>query len=581
MTRVAPVWILAMPLLAVLMVGTAIAMGAESDPNSALIRQLRRPVALVMAGESVLVANRHSGTISVIDPTSAHVVAEHSVATRIAHMVGIPAQPALLVLDDADERLLRVTLSGGRVAVDAIANVPAGGAKLSVAAQRRQVFVTAKWSHCVLALTFDEDFEHVTQSESIGLPFAPQELLLLNQDRTLVVADAFGGQLAVVDAAQAKLLDVRRLNGHNIRGLAVSTDGKQLYVAHQQMTSLARADYEELHWGRMLANAVQVFDVQDVLACDASPLAPGWLDVHGDIGSATADPVGVITAADGTVAVALSGVGEVAIRRGGYAKRIRVGRRPEALAVDQDRLYVANRFDDTISIIDLHRGELVETVSLGPVPELTAAERGERLFFDARLSHDGWLSCHSCHTDGHSSGLVVDTLGDGDYGAPKRVPSLLGTRDTGPWGWNGSVATLDAQVRKSVKTTMHGEPLTDRRASDLVAYLESLQTPSSPFRGKRDLISRGKALFESRGCVECHTGPTLTSAGTFNVGLTDQRDRKLFNPPSLRAISQRGRFFHDARTDRLADVLVRDRHQLDEALSETESAALLSYLRSL
>ena len=53
---------------------------------------------------------------------------------------------------------------------------------------------------------------------------------------------------------------------------------------------------------------------------------------------------------------------------------------------------------------------------------MTAADRGERLFFDGRLSHDGWLSCQSCHTDGHTNNALADTLGDGSFGAAKRLP---------------------------------------------------------------------------------------------------------------------------------------------------------------
>src|SRR2546429_167098 len=83
-------------------------------------------------------------------------------------------------------------------------------------------------------------------------------------------------------------------------------------------------------------------------------------------------------------------------------------------------------------------------IPLGPQPELSLAERGELLFYDARLSHDGWFSCHSCHTDGHSNGLLNDNLGDGSFGAPKRVLSLLGVRDTGPWAWNGTMPDLEA-----------------------------------------------------------------------------------------------------------------------------------------
>ena len=82
------------------------------------------------------------------------------------------------------------------------------------------------------------------------------------------------------------------------------------------------------------------------------------------------------------------------------------------------------------------------------------------------------MSCQSCHTDGHTNNLLSDTLGDGSYGAPKRVPSLLGVAATGPWTWTGSIARLEDQVRKSIATTMHGSKPTDEQVADLTAYLE-------------------------------------------------------------------------------------------------------------
>ena len=94
------------------------------------------------------------------------------------------------------------------------------------------------------------------------------------------------------------------------------------------------------------------------------------------------------------------------------------------------------------------------------------------MFYNAKLSHDGWMSCHSCHTDGHTNNLLSDTLGDGSYGAAKRVPSLLGVAATGPWTWTGSMARLEDQVRKSIATTMHGPKPTDAQVADLTAYLE-------------------------------------------------------------------------------------------------------------
>lgn len=555
---------------------------AEKRPED----KLRRPVAIVADGGRILVANRRSGTISVIQSSTEQVIAEYPVATRIADMIAIPHSDALIVLDDGRNRLLKVSLGDADVAIDSVAKVPKSAVKLAVSESRRRVFVNSKWSRELTAIDFADGFERAAHSRTIELPFASHEMLLVDRDRILLVADAFGGRIGVVDAVNVKLLGIRRLDGHNIRGLAVSSNGKELFVAHQQFDSAGRADYEELHWGRLVTNAVQVFKTQTFIDnnfadMDASATTRGWLDRFGGIGGASGDPDAVVTDGHDLMAVCLSGSGEVAIRSGGLVRRITVGRRPTAMAIGNGRLFVANRFDDSVSVIAPKTGQVVQTISLGKRPQLSAIDRGELLFFDARLSHDHWMSCHSCHTDGHSTGLLVDTLGDGDYGAPKRVPSLLGTRNTGPWAWNGSMASLPDQIQKSVTTTMHGDRLTDSQAKDLASYLESLPAPPPTHRQTVEQVRRGRDVFKSRGCVRCHTLPTLTATETFDVGLSDERGRRTFNPPSLHGVSQRDRLFHDGRAAGLKDVILRFRHQLDKPLSEEESESLLAFLRSL
>jgi YVTN family beta-propeller protein len=316
---------------------------------------------------------------------------------------------------------------------------------------------------------------------------------------------------------------------------------------------------------------------------DGEPQKPiaGWLNSFGDVGSATADASEVLTGLDNLVAVAFSGVGEVSVRYKNSSRRIQVGLAPEAMASDGETLYVANRLDDTVSVIDLATGKVRQTISLGPTPALTAEERGEKLFFDAKLSHDGWLSCHSCHSEGHTAGLVVDTLGDGDYGAAKLVPSLLGTRDTQPWGWNGTMELLHQQIQQSFTTTMHGEPLSTRELEDVFAYITSLDAPPPFGDAPKELIAEGKAIFEGKGCVNCHAPPAYTTPVTVEVDLVDEQGRSRFNPPSLRGVGHRRRFFHDGRAKSLEDVLQKVRHQLEDPLTPQETKALLAFLRSL
>src|SRR4029078_11970428 len=109
---------------------------------------------------------------------------------------------------------------------------------------------------------------------------------------------------------------------------------------------------------------------------------------------------------------------------------------------------------------------------------LTLAQRGELLFYDARLSHDGWLSCHSCHTDGHANGQKNDNFSDRSFGAAKRVLSLLGVADTLPLAWNGQGPRLERQIHNSVQSTMQREDaLAGEDVTALAAFLKSLALP--------------------------------------------------------------------------------------------------------
>jgi cytochrome c peroxidase len=197
------------------------------------------------------------------------------------------------------------------------------------------------------------------------------------------------------------------------------------------------------------------------------------------------------------------------------------------------------------------------------------------------------MSCHSCHSDGHTNYQLADTLGDGTQGTPKRVLTLRGTRLTDPWAWNGQVRSLNDQVRKSLETTMHAKGITPQQVDDLTAFLHTL-APPPPLQPATDepqdqtQLARGSALFNQLGCAKCHVPPlTYTSSDAYDVGLEDEKGQRKFNPPSLRGVSQGYSFFHDGRAKQLEDVFTIHGHQLDRPLEKAELADLLRYLRSL
>ena len=248
----------------------------------------------------------------------------------------------------------------------------------------------------------------------------------------------------------------------------------------------------------------------------------------------------------GDLIVALAGVDEIAITASPDQgpRRIVVGHRPAAVAPSPDGLvvYVADSLDDTVSVVEIKSGMRRATIALGPRPELTSAQRGERLFSSAKLSHDGWMSCHSCHSDGHTNNLVCDTLGDGSYGAAEaRAFAAWRGRDR-PWTWTGSMARLEDQVSKSIATTMHGTKLKDSQIADLKAYLETLSPPS------RITVRRWRSRFAGGGQragdfpgAQVRVVPRTAGvhvAGRYDVGLRDEVGNREFNPPSLRGAKQ-------------------------------------------
>jgi YVTN family beta-propeller protein len=515
------------------------------------------------------------------------VTAEVAVGRRLADLDVTPDGERLVVADEGAGELVLLRRRGGVLTEVGRTTVAAGPVSVRFAVDGSLCTAVSLWPRLVTVVGLPPRGDVWQVRSTVALPFAGRAQLPVPGAK-LIVADSFGGRLAVVDVGRGEVESDRLLPAHNIRGLAASADGRRLLVSHQLLQSQATTSPDDIHWGNLIVNGMRDLPLPGVLDRTADLLRDSRLHRLGDVGRGAGDPAAVAAAAAGTVVVALAGVGEVAVGAGpgGDWRRVTVGRRPTAVAVSPDghRAYVANTDSDTVSVLDLQAGRTAADVSLGPLPEPTPADRGERLFYDARLSKEGWFSCQSCHTDGHSNGQLADTLTDGSYGTPKRVPSLLGVADTGPWGWTGGVKTLGTMVRQSVQTTMRGG-ISAEQERDLVAYLQTLRPPPprNRLRGNPDAtaIRRGRDSFGRRGCGDCHAPATFTSAKAVDVGLRDEAGHRAYNPPSLRGVSQAGPFFHDGRAADLAEVFARYRHEIAGDLTAQERDDLLAYLADL
>ncbi|WP_166830038.1 family 16 glycoside hydrolase [Thalassoroseus pseudoceratinae] len=567
----------------------------KADPKTSFAppAQLRRPAGLVAMQNVLLVANERTGTVSVIDAASRSVVNEVPVGKRLSDLTPLNDEFCLVV--DRDEHAVKVLRVDGRnVSIASQATVAQYPVSAIVADDGETIAVSSLWSRRITFLHIDR--EPTLQLKPLGmvdLEFAPQELLWLPIENRLLVADAFRGTLAVVDSEKKSLVSQHEIPATNIRGLSLSADGENVFVAHQVLNSNRATTYDHIFWGSVMQNVLRSRTVASLLepSDDEYPDTGEYYGAYslGSPGDGTGDPGDVLILPSGETVLAVSGVNEIAVRGNERLpfERKTVGRRPTKLAAspDQKTVYIANTSDDTISVLDLNSKRIATTIPLGPPVERASWERGEELFHSAKLSLDSWFSCQSCHPGGHTTDRLNDNFGDGSTGAPKRVLSLLGAAHSSPWAWNGTSETLSQQVQKSVTQTMQGDELNHADVEALVDYMNTLQPPPglNVARGTLDAaaIEKGRQVFAVEGCVECHRPPTYTSRKVVDVGIDDGRGGHEYNPPSLLGVSQRQRFFHDNSATSLEAVFKEHRHPLGTEIKPKDLAALLEFLRSL
>lgn len=579
----------------------AVPRGSATGEALAERRVLRRPIALALdnASQRLYVANRRAGSISVVDAAVRARLGEIGVGRLLSDLALVPGGRLLLATDESAHELIVLEAASREDARDGTRALPRPIARVAVpeypvsvrvSKDGERAYVASLWSRrlSVVAIGALDDVDRTAPEvvREIALPFQPRQQLLVDGDRRLLVADAFGGRFAVIDTATPQVQRHLEIPGHNIRGLALSPDGRTVYVAHMLLNQMAETTRQAVFWGIVMTSNLRALSLEALLSEGTPPLSDARVHFLGDPGGATGDPNAVAVCPDETVLVALGGVHEVGIgkkKSPNSFQRTAVGTRPTALVADRVGrfAYSANTLSDSVSVIDVAESRAVAEISLGPTPELRQLDRGELLFYDANRSLDGWYSCHSCHTDGYTNRLRVDNLGDGTFGAPKRVLSLLGVAQTAPWAWSGKVGRLEDQVHKSVISTMQGSTPEPDDVASLVAFIENLPFPPPGDESDSESVARGKRVFAAQRCGRCHQPPTYSGPGRYNVGLVDEQGADRFNPPSLRGVGHGGPYFHDNRAGTLREVFERHQHQLESHLAESELDDLLSFLRSL
>jgi len=184
------------------------------------------------------------------------------------------------------------------------------------------------------------------------------------------------------------------------------------------------------------------------------------------------------------------------------------------------------------------------------------------------------LACASCHPEGGEDGRRWTVNGE-----PLRTIGLRGgVSGTAPFGWHGQLASFDAVIDDMLWHPHAGGTLEADQTSAMEHWLDAQPAWTTPRVDDPDAVTRGRTLFASAGCTDCHAGPSLSNESTIDVST-----HGAFQVPSLLGLGYRAPYFHDGCAATLADVLGScggPRHD-GSALDAAQRADLALYLSSL
>jgi YVTN family beta-propeller protein len=287
------------------------------------------------------------------------------------------------------------------------------------------------------------------------------------------------------------------------------------------------------------------------------------------------------------------------------ASRIPVGAGPKGLALSPDGslLYVANRLDDNISVIDTAARRVVRTIDLGGPTELTPRRRGERLFFNARFAFHNGFSCANCHLEATFDGLQWDLEPDG-FGKDIVDNRLLEEVDgTEPFKWNGGNPDLETECGpRTEKFFYRSQSYSPNELSDLVTYIKAMPARPNRYRLPNGELTaaqeRGKDIFdrtrrkdgtsipEANQCGYCHSGRHYTNQTQVNVGSGKWSDRSpVIDVPQLTNIALTAPYLHDGSARSLEEIWTvfnpKDTHGVTNDLTKDELNDMIEYLKTL
>ncbi len=431
-------------------------------------------------------------------------------------------------------------------------------------------------------------------------------------------------EITVVDGASARVIDRIILENANVgRWIAFNGDGSMAVAAISRPKNLIPMVQVARGW--VVTNGFAVL----FPGGDKSPVQllldlpnQAFADIYG-VAFTPDDRKLYFTSAgmDTVIAVDVSAMRQVAnevldgsipraadhlgLARRYVTARILVGANPEALAISSDGrwLYVCNRLDDSVSVIDTTIDEVVRTIVIGNPPPVDRFLRGERLFHSAARTFQGQFACAGCHPDRGFDGLQYDLEPDGLGMNILDNRNLRGVAGTAPFKWIGSNPDITTQCgTRTAKWIVRTGWLNAVQVVNLASYIRSIRPVVNPYRQADGTLTaaqgRGRILFERDAdnsgnpiperdrCNFCHTRPTFTDGRRFDVGTKAPNDAKArFDTAHLANIFESAPYLHDGRAATLEEIWTKynpdDRHGLSSDWTKQQLNDLVEYLKSL
>jgi len=286
--------------------------------------------------------------------------------------------------------------------------------------------------------------------------------------------------------------------------------------------------------------------------------------------------------------------------------RIPVGSNPKGMVLSPDGklLYVAERLDDHVAVINTESLVKERSIGLEGPKRVTVARHGRQLLNNAGHTFQNQYACYTCHPDVQEDGLVYNMAGKGMGRNLTNVQTLRDIGDIPPYKWNGMNQPVYKQdgMRFSMVLT-RTEAFTHKELDALVAYIVT-GNPNSPNlrynrngelteaqqRGReifyRDVDNFGNEIPVANRCYTCHPPPDFTNLQMADVGTLSEYDDPIkIDVPQLNNLSDSPPYLHDGKAATLEEIWTKfnphDQHGVANDMTKNELNDLVEYLKSI